>query len=375
MLAYFPRVYPDELLYSVLARYHRHTCSQSPKQTIQDLFGATGVKANVALQSRIAALCQNIPADRGLDPEKLIKETTLLPYYVAFATEEVTKFAISQLTDGHAESVFARLGIAASVISAPDSLRYCPVCLSEMQRQYGEWYWRRSHQLPGVLLCPDHKVFLVDSSMVPNGENQHAFIACSLQNCKLLALAKSWECEPQGMTLLQDIADRSASLLAAALKHEECRDWGVYYLAAVRNRGFAKGKQRVDQASFREAFSRFFAPIANVVPQAFNGDWPVAMVRKHRKAFHPLQHILLQMFLDRYPVIVKPADPSFEEGPWECLNHLAEHFGRKVVESLTVRREMDRFVGRFSCACGCSYTRVAGSSIPPHIGFFDVSCG
>ncbi|MFX8335603.1 TniQ family protein, partial [Acinetobacter baumannii] len=55
------------------------------------------------------------------------------------------------------------LGIAASPIATPTHLRFCTDCRLEMTTQVGETWWRRSHQLPGVLMCPDHGCLLVDS--------------------------------------------------------------------------------------------------------------------------------------------------------------------------------------------------------------------
>ena len=56
MLSYFPATYPDELLYSVLARYHRHTCSTSPKWTMNDLLVTSrGVVEKAPMKDRAGA--------------------------------------------------------------------------------------------------------------------------------------------------------------------------------------------------------------------------------------------------------------------------------------------------------------------------------
>ena len=54
MLPYFPAPYPDELLYSLLARYHRHTCSVSPKGTLEDLFGSRNVRVGLVIGMAVA---------------------------------------------------------------------------------------------------------------------------------------------------------------------------------------------------------------------------------------------------------------------------------------------------------------------------------
>ena len=366
MLAYFPEIYPDELLYSVLARYHLHVCSRSAKQTMRGLFGTNGVRATVDLQSRIAALSQRIPADRGLCPDKLTKDTTLYLYYTAFVSEAVAESVMASLVDGPADGVFMRLGLTASVISAPERLRYCPACLGEMLDRYGEGYWKRSHQLPGVLVCPDHGMALADSSVSPHTHNQHEFVALNLHNCPPVVVLPAWVSDLRQMALLQDIARRSAALLNHVSMRSAHRDWGAYYLDAVRDRGFAKGRERVDQSLFQDAFANFFEPVVDLIPDGLGGDWPAAMVRKHRRIFHPLRHILFQMFLDKHQSQPRTALP-FGSGPWECLNPLAKHHGQEVVRALTLRHEQGRVIGRFSCTCGFVYSREAGSERPPRV--------
>ena len=333
---------------------------------MRGLFGTNGVRATVDLQSRIAALSQRIPADRGLCPDKLTKDTTLYLYYTAFVSEAVAESVMASLVDGPADGVFMRLGITASVISVPERLRYCPACLGEMLGRYGEGYWKRSHQLPGVLVCPDHGVALADSSVSPHTHNQHEFIALNLHNCPPVAALPAWVSDLRQMALLQDIARRSAALLNHASMRSAHRDWGAYYLGAVRDRGFAKGRERVDQSLFQDAFANFFEPVVDLIPDGLGGDWPAAMVRKHRKAFHPLRHILFRLFLDKHLPQSRMVH-SFGRGPWECFNPLAKHHGQKVVQALTLRHERGRVIGRFSCACGFVYSREAGSERSPRV--------
>lgn len=332
---------------------------------MRDLFGTDGVRATVGMQCRMAALSQRIPTDRGLCSDKLTKDTTLFLYYTAFVSEAVAESVMSLLVDGPADGVLMRLGLTASVISAPERLRYCPACLGEMLVRYGEGYWKRSHQLPGVLVCPDHGMALADSSVSPHTHNQHEFIALNLHNCPPVVLP-AWVSNLRQMALLQDIARRSAALLDHAFMRSAHRDWGAYYRDAVRDRGFAKGRGRVDQSLFQDAYAHFFEPVVDLIPGGLGGDWPTAMVRKHRKAFHPLRHVLFQLFLESHAPLRRVA-PPFGKGPWPCFNRMAGHYGQDVVREIAVRREQNRVVGRFSCDCGFVYSREMGSKDSPRI--------
>lgn len=91
MLAYFPAIYPDELLYSVLARYHLHMGMPHVSSTLESLFGNRKVIAAFDLPGNLQALAERIPSDRKLSAEKMIDELTLYPYFSAFEPPKDSK--------------------------------------------------------------------------------------------------------------------------------------------------------------------------------------------------------------------------------------------------------------------------------------------
>jgi hypothetical protein len=88
-----------------------------------------------------------------------------------------------------------------------------------------------------------------------------------------------------------------------------------------------------------------------------------AITRKHRKAFHPLRHILFRLFLEKQDLQRRP--PPFGEGPWPCLNHLAGHYGERVITQMRVHHDRGRAIGRFACSCGCVYALAEGEGRKP----------
>jgi hypothetical protein len=298
MLSYFPPVYPDELLYSVLAHYHRHTAERSPKQTLNDLFGDRHVRAAVDLPGHLGALAERLPAGRDRTPERMAVGWTLYPYYLAFQPETVVRDVLAAMVSGPADGLHVRLGIAASVVPVPRNLRYCSRCHSEAEAHWGELYWRRSHQLPGVLVCPDHDVPLCDSGVCPGLGCQHEFLAATWETCLEAGRDPPWASNKRSMDLLGELAIRSAALL----EHTPARWSSVELTAQVRqaviDRGHASPGERVDQRRLREAFDSALAPLRGVLAAVDKPDWLAAIVRKHRHAFHPLHHILFGLFLD-----------------------------------------------------------------------------
>ena len=79
MLGFFPRLYPGELLYSVIARYQIRSGNLSPKLTIEELFNSRSITATADLPcgldnleykpfGRSPWLCLNAAADHYLKP-------------------------------------------------------------------------------------------------------------------------------------------------------------------------------------------------------------------------------------------------------------------------------------------------------------------
>jgi len=111
MLPYFPPAYPDELLYSLLARVHCHIGESSPKRTLDALFGSRSVRAGVALQGHLQALSERLPPNREMTPDRLLMQFTLYPLLTAFQPEEVRLMVRDALVSGHSDWVTVRLGL------------------------------------------------------------------------------------------------------------------------------------------------------------------------------------------------------------------------------------------------------------------------
>ena len=65
--------------------------------------------------------------------------------------------------DKNLYSFYPRIQRMASSVTTPRYFRFCPLCLKEDLQEYGEAYWHRLHQTPGVLACPVHAIPLSDS--------------------------------------------------------------------------------------------------------------------------------------------------------------------------------------------------------------------
>ncbi|CAO3402372.1 hypothetical protein [Azospirillum palustre] len=310
IISYFPAAYPDELLYSLLARYHLHSCSTSPKQTLDDLYGDRNVRATMDLPGHLGALCRRLPPDRGFTPEQLAAGFTLLPYYAAFERPLIVAQTLAAMIEGHADGIHLRLGMTASTVTAPDRLRFCPACHAEALARYGERYWRRAHQLPGVLVCPDHGVPLADSTVSIGRQHQHAFTPADERNCGDDHPTPAWATNESCWAILLDIAQRSTALLSRQVEGAEPSALSAGYRTALTDRRLASAHGRVDQRRLHDAFLVALAPALTALSLPDDWSWLAGIVRKQRHAFHPLHRVLFGLFLDRVPPTAPIRRPS-----------------------------------------------------------------
>ena len=165
MLGYFPAIYPDELLYSQLARYYQGSGYMGYTFAAEDLFESRWVRPDIEFlnsytQDAYGIITKNLPLY-----EVIIKHT-MFPYYGRFLTpyrREKAYFALKKMS-----------GDYNNLLAVPKSkelryLRFCPLCVKEDRGTYGETYWHRLHQMMGVDICPIHFCKLINSSILISG--------------------------------------------------------------------------------------------------------------------------------------------------------------------------------------------------------------
>ena len=165
MLHYFPTPYPDELWYSVLARYHTHSGALSWQATMAALFGDardTDVGSFFPNNSIHKILAQLPPG--FLPAQEIALQHTLLPFLLRFQPADRKAAILEAFLIG--EDMRPRYLRATRDIK-PRSMRYCPVCVREDTQTYGEPYWHREHQIGLMPLCPRHRCRLRDKP-IPN---------------------------------------------------------------------------------------------------------------------------------------------------------------------------------------------------------------
>lgn len=186
MLRIFPKPYPDEFLYSIFVRYHIRSGNRSFTQSINDLLGyAPQQLYGLDLPSNLGNLIKQLELVSNQTVETLISNHTLYCFYKSFLTPPEAFLLKDLMRKKTNKPIFQVARIPASEKNGNKRvLKFCPQCFEEDLQKYGEAYWHRSHQIPGVLVCLTHEMIL-QRSLVLLQEGYLDCHAADIKNCPL----------------------------------------------------------------------------------------------------------------------------------------------------------------------------------------------
>lgn len=231
MIPFFPTPYPDELWYSVICRYHIRSGNPSVKYSIRELYGANHINVPVELCGALSPLLDALPT-KDLTAKDIIMQHTLYPYYTRFFSINRKKSAYMLALNGNRHAG-QHIGIYQSSSMVARRLRYCPQCFDEDIATYGEPYWHRLHQIPGIAVCPRHGCWLADTEITLTG-HRHNLLFPALPDCHPLPTPDTTPTAAQKTfaALMQD---------ALTAPYDFCDGGGYRAIIkrALRNRGYA----------------------------------------------------------------------------------------------------------------------------------------
>lgn len=361
MLPWFPTPYPDELLYSILARYHVRSGNISPKMTTEELFETRTIRSVWDLPANLNILLNQLGSYWGV--EKLIFNHTMYPYYAAFLLPKQAEQVKQSMIDNKGSTIHTRIGVSASNVKTKTNLWVCSDCIKNDMDNYGETYWRRVHQAPGVFVCPKHEAVLEETNVSVKAQNQHEFIVASpsfeRKKFGLDGLSKD------EIKMLLNISKATESLLNNTHLQTTDNTVRLKYLELLKQNGYATINGMVKRDRVYKSFGNRFSSrcLELLQSQVFfeESNWLTMIFQKHRKSFHPIRHLLVMMFLntDLNHLFGKKVYLPFGKGPWVCLNVACPHYHKPIVTDLTITICYDtrKPVGTFRCECGFVFSR------------------
>ena len=197
MLGLFPKLYPDELIYSVLARYYVRSGYSNYVFAAEDLFQNRYVRPSFEYASPLND--EVITYLREIDNiQNVLLRHTMFPYHCRFLPMERKNKAMQALIN--MDSNYRNYILFPKRKPTP-SMRYCPMCAADDRTTKGETYWHCLHQIQEMLVCPIHHCYLINTEYKLSGKLPPNLISAEIviplseniilcDNEKLLLLAR-----------------------------------------------------------------------------------------------------------------------------------------------------------------------------------------
>lgn len=290
MIAYFPTAYPDELLYSQMARYYTKSGYMAYTFAAEELFVSKTVRPDMDfINSYTPTAVQAIT--RNMSMEAVIEKHTMFPCYGRFLPKERRQKAFQSLVSmkGNYHNL---LPIPQSKNGAVRCLRYCPACAANDREQYGEAYWHRIHQMKGIYVCPIHQCYLMDSSVLISGKATPSLKTAEemIPQSESCVFADN-EIEIRVATYMAEVfqadVDRTSSVTIGEFLHSK--------MAYTQYRS-VRGEQR-NIALFHEEFKEYYMALSQ---NRFMELWQIQKVLTNDRT-NFFEICLMAMFLDITP--------------------------------------------------------------------------
>jgi hypothetical protein len=373
VISFFPDPYPDELLYSVCARYKDRMCYPNSASAIQDFFGSSNASAVIDLPSRIDYLISILPPNHSYTADRIINNHTLAPFYIPFLPFKRAQLLRKDMkqTSGVTHT-HERVGITTTNIKTPCWLRFCSLCARKDTNQFGEKYWHRVHQIPGVELCPTHAVLLENSPARWQSPNNLSRLV-SANSVIPISQPSLSDASNSPQTHLLKIAQDVAWLLNWHGHSSDIRFLRKRYYNLLLKRGLAYFNGKIKTSSLSgelvSFFTQEFLTKMHSGVENYAKGWVYRLVHTNTLKItqHPVRHLLLITFLGYTAEEFFTTSYNFKPfgaKPWPCLNKASDHYREPMVSKCHItdsieKKQHGKPMGIFRCAkCGFTYTRI-----------------
>ncbi len=166
MIAFMPPLYDDELCFSWFARYYCFSGYPAYSYALDDLFEKRTIHFSAEyINSRFSEEAKGIINDI-VPMENLILEHTMFP---------IVRFTNHDRLNKGLDSMIKQEGKSGDILPIPQHksvryLRYCPCCVSEQRKKFGEAFWTRKANIKGLDICAKHKCRLKDTDILISGK-------------------------------------------------------------------------------------------------------------------------------------------------------------------------------------------------------------
>ncbi|MFT5872445.1 MAG: hypothetical protein ACI8WT_001376 [Clostridium sp.] len=364
MAFYFPEPYKDEILYSIIARYHYYVGNKNTKLSLMELFGSETLVPTVDLTSNLKKFCRLIGNSSIYNAEYFINKHTNLPFYFPFLELNNRAGIRESMINRDGKGIYTKIGIVAGGGCSKSGLYYCPKCVLEDIGNVGEPYFHRVHQVPGVIVCPIHFCLVKKYLITKNDIGRINFIRLDLRyiDNNIIYLE-----DPIINNNLINIAQCADYILNNDLSKFNQLSIVKKYKLLLDEKGLLTPKKRVKQNKLTQLFKDYFTEeLLEMLQSNINNtesNWLRMLTRKPKHTVNPVRHIIFILFLcgdiDAFFVEDNKKNYPFGKAPWPCLNPASDHYKELVIDKCKITSDYKtrQPVATFACKCGFIYSK------------------
>lgn len=346
VIGYFPSPFLDEMIYSIVSRYHLISSNMSENQTSQDLFSRNMSNIKMDLFPFARELEERLKHFGFYSASEIINSFSFYNYYTKFLVHhDVEKFKSLMLDE--------RPGRIKNEIYCHDIekfnckyYKFCSKCIEE-DSIYGVPYWHITHNLPGITICNKHKCKLIASKVLFNGKKLVSLINV-VQGTPLPRLNDKEE------ELLKLINEETIYLFST---EQDFSEYITPYISFLYSLGyiddfFINEKDLIDD--FVAFYSDDICEILGI-DKKFIINKIIESIKYASSNIHPLFHILFIIFCDKKieninnNALITPFGPT----PSKCI--VCKSIDRYCIHKSILRYREQGIKGTFWCSCGYNY--------------------
>lgn len=285
----------------MISRYHERSGNYIVRDTNFQLFGVKTQNCSTILPSRLGFLA-NQTALYGLDLNTILNKHTIYPFLTTFASTKNVNRVYQKLINNESGAFYCDLGLF-SYTAKPKYLRYCPKCYQEELDIYGESYWHRFHQTPGIMICKKHNVLLADSTFPYDTKRNNNYITASnaiqnIENSTLFKISNNnlYNELNKLILFLYNKADYIRKIFES-----NSLSFSSLYIELLKEKDYATTNGSLRIKNLISAFQNYYGN-NQLVSMGYsindqNRPWIVSLCRSQKCTWEPIKHILMGSFL------------------------------------------------------------------------------
>ncbi|EMF9067472.1 TniQ family protein [Vibrio vulnificus] len=158
-----------ECVYGLVARHHAASALRSLREKNRQLLSRSDIRINPQLPCMLTRISDVL----NIESEQLLINGTAYPLVASTLASKKDRYRLRNAMLSESGGQIATLSRStSSQLHFNHVLKYCPQCLETDRKKFGHGVWHTMHQLHGVLTCPIHRHWLIDTPLDADGLNK-----------------------------------------------------------------------------------------------------------------------------------------------------------------------------------------------------------